>query len=133
LFPIGTDRLLLRPFTPADLDGFLAIYSRPDVSRFLYTEPFDAATGKVVLEKRIGLPAFEGDGQALNLAMVVRDTNDLVGNLTLIYRSHIHRQGEIGFVVRPDVQRKGLAREGATQLLRLGLFAPRAPPDHRSM
>jgi RimJ/RimL family protein N-acetyltransferase len=118
--PIETDRLFLCPFTLADLDAFLAIYSSPDVSRFLYTESFDAATGAAVLEKRIGIPAFDGDDQALNLAMVVRETNDLVGNLTLFYRSHNHRQGEIGFVVRPDAQGRGLALEGATELLRLG-------------
>jgi RimJ/RimL family protein N-acetyltransferase len=119
-FPILTDRLLLRPFTSADIDAFLAIYASPEVSRFLYTEPFDAATGVAVLQKRMAIPAMDGDDQSLNLAMVVRDTHDLVGNLTFFYRSHMHRHGEIGFVVRPDAQRQGFAREGATGLLQLG-------------
>jgi len=119
-FPITTNRLLLRPFTSADIDAFLAIYAIPDVSRFLYTDPFDAATGMAVLQKRTAIPEFDGDVQTLTLAMVVRDTDDVIGNLTFFYRSHIHRHGEIGFVVRPDAQGQGFAREGATGLLRLG-------------
>lgn len=119
-FPIATERLLLRPFTAGDVGAFLAIYAPPDVSRFLYTEPLDAATAPAALEKRIGIPAFDGDGQSLNLAMIVSHTDDLVGNLTLFYRSHTHHQGEIGFVVRPDAQGQGFAREGARELLGLG-------------
>jgi RimJ/RimL family protein N-acetyltransferase len=119
-FPIATERLLLRPFTSEDLGGFLAIYASPDVSRFLYTEPLNVTSGPPALQERIGIPPFDADDQALNLAMVVSHTDDLVGSLTLFYRSHTHRQGEIGFVVRPDAQGHGFAREGARELLRLG-------------
>ena len=41
-YPIRTDRLILRPFTPADLDALHAIQSLPEVSRYLYWEPRDA-------------------------------------------------------------------------------------------
>jgi RimJ/RimL family protein N-acetyltransferase len=118
--PIVTERLVLRPFTRGDLSDFIAIYASPDVSRFLYTEPYDDETGPAALEKRIGIPAFDRDDQALNLAMVVRESGDLVGSLAFFYRSHTHLQGEIGYVVRPDAQGRGFAREGATELLRLG-------------
>jgi RimJ/RimL family protein N-acetyltransferase len=34
-YPIETERLLLRPYTDADLDDLCAIRSRPDVLRYL--------------------------------------------------------------------------------------------------
>ena len=44
-FPIETERLLLRPYAPGDFDALLAIQSRADVNRFLYSEPRGAGRG----------------------------------------------------------------------------------------
>jgi len=103
-----------------DLKGFLAIYGPPEVSRFLYTEPLDETTGPAALKQRMRIPAFDGDDQTLTLAMITPDTGDLIGTLTFFYRSREHRQGEIGFVLRPDAQGRGLAAEGALELFRFG-------------
>lgn len=37
-YPILTERLALRPFTPGDLDALHSWESRPDVARFRYWE-----------------------------------------------------------------------------------------------
>ena len=41
-YPVGTERLLLRPLTPVDTDALLAYRSREDVCRYVPFEPMDA-------------------------------------------------------------------------------------------
>jgi RimJ/RimL family protein N-acetyltransferase len=118
--PLETERLLLRPFTPGDLLALKALYDPPDTSRYLYSEPFDEALAIKGLAQRLGLPAFDADDQTLNLAAVLKETGEVIGDLLFFYRSHLHRQGEIGYVLRPDGHGRGLATEGMRELMRLG-------------
>ncbi len=54
------------------------------------------------------------------LAIVVRATGELIGDVNLVWRSAEHRQGEIGFVLHPAYHGQGYAREAAREVLRLG-------------
>jgi RimJ/RimL family protein N-acetyltransferase len=51
VYPLFTERLVLRPFRDDDLDAFHAIQSRLDVVRYLYWSP-GAARGRGVLGRR---------------------------------------------------------------------------------
>ena len=62
----------------------------------------------------------EAEGNALELAIQPRDSDTMVGDVVLMYRSEAHRQGEIGFVLHPDHQGHGYATEAAREMLRLG-------------
>lgn len=119
-YPIETARLVLRPFAPGDLDDLHAFHSRPDVVRYV---PWDTRTREeveaVLVEKR-GRAVLREEGQSLNLAAVLRETGTVIGDCTLAWRSREHQQGEIGFVFHPDHHGRGLAREAAAELLRLG-------------
>src|SRR5690349_19569807 len=44
----------------------------------------------------------------------------VIGDVSLTWVSEAHKQGEIGFALHPDYQGKGLAREAAEVMLRLG-------------
>ena len=44
----------------------------------------------------------------------------MIGELMLLFKSAGSRQGELGWSIHPDVQGRGLAPEGAAELLRLG-------------
>ena len=44
----------------------------------------------------------------------------MIGSLFLFQRSVEHLQGEIGFVFNPGSQGRGLATEGAAEILRIG-------------
>ncbi|MEV6868619.1 GNAT family N-acetyltransferase, partial [Streptosporangium subroseum] len=68
-YPIRTARLLLRPFTPADLDALHTIQSLPEVSSYLHWGPRDAEQVREALETRIGQSALLEEGQALSLAV----------------------------------------------------------------
>ncbi|MFE0026124.1 GNAT family N-acetyltransferase [Amycolatopsis sp. NPDC059021] len=119
-YPITTERLLLRPFRPEDLDALNSFQSRADVARYLYWGPRSRAESAAALAKRVHSSTLSGEGQLLAVAVELASTGQLIGDLNLEYLSAEHRQGEIGFVFHPDHHGKGLAAEAATELLRLG-------------
>jgi RimJ/RimL family protein N-acetyltransferase len=122
-YPIETARLLLRPFLADDLDGLHAIESRSDVTRYLYWGPRSRDQVRDVIQTRTRQSNLEREGDSLVLAMVLRESGVLVGDVNLIWLSRGHRQGEIGFVLHPDYHGRGLAREGVMEMLRLGFDA----------
>lgn len=119
-YPILTERLALRPFVAADLDALYAIYSRADVVEYLYEEPRSREQVAEVLAARTTRTAIRAEGDRLKLALERRDTGAMIGDVILVWVSAQHRQGEIGFVLHPDHQRRGYAREAAVEMLRLG-------------
>jgi RimJ/RimL family protein N-acetyltransferase len=119
-YPIRTDRLILRPFTPADQDALHAIQSLPEVSRYLYWGPRDAEQVREVLETRMGQSALLEEGQALSLAVELASTGELIGDGVLFWHSRLHRGGEIGYVFHPAHHGRGYATEVGQALLKLG-------------
>lgn len=117
--PIQTGQLTLRELRPDDRDDIHAIYSQPEVSRYLYTEPMDLdAAGRYAIERSDPVVAQEGDG--VNLAGVLRETGHLVATFYIHLISVTHRQGEVGYVVSPSYAGRGLATEGARAMLSVG-------------
>ncbi|SDK78310.1 Protein N-acetyltransferase, RimJ/RimL family [Nonomuraea maritima] len=119
-YPITTPRLALRPFTHADLDALHAYYSDPDVVRYLYWEACDRDATRTILDNKINRTAIHDEGDAIDLAITLRDTGELIGNCLLIWTSKQHRQGEIGYVLNPAHHGHGYATEAARPLLELG-------------
>lgn len=120
-YPLQTDRLDLRPFQPGDLAVLHTYLSRGDVNRYLYTEPtINEESTRIALETRRGRIELRESGDVLQLAIVVRQTGQLVGDVLLMWRSAEYRQGEIGYVLHPDHQGKGYATEASREMLRLG-------------
>src|SRR5579884_1333085 len=120
VYPIETPRLLLRPFTPDDLEALYAIQSRPDVTRYLYWEPRSRDEVAESLAARARRTTIEAAGDTLVLAVERRDTGAMIGDVNLHWLSEEHRQGEIGFVLHPDQHGRGYGREAAVEMLRLG-------------
>ncbi|GAT71185.1 GNAT family N-acetyltransferase [Planomonospora sp. ID91781] len=118
-YPIRTERLLLRPFTPGDLDALHAVQSLPDVTRYLYWGPRDREQVREALEVKTGQTALLDEGQALSLAVEVAATGELAGDALLFWHSRVHRSGEIGYVFHPDHHGRGYATEAARALLEL--------------
>ena len=118
-YPIETQRLLLRPYAPHDLDALHAILSREDINRYLYTEPRSHEQVAQVIADG-GHDVIEAEGDMLVLGIEPRGGRPLIGNVVLIWTSEEHRQGEIGFVLHPDAQGHGYAGEAAVEMLRLG-------------
>jgi RimJ/RimL family protein N-acetyltransferase len=118
--PLVTERLHLRPFEPGDLDALVTMHGDPGVVRYLYFGTRDRDELRGVLAEKQGRVALTKDGDGLNLAAVRRDTGELVGDMTLFWRSAEHRQGEVGYIIHPAHGGQGYATEATRALLRLG-------------
>ncbi len=118
--PIETERLTLRRFRPSDADAILALYGDPDVVRYLYSEPLQPEGLSEALDRRLRSPVLEAEGDIFELAAELRSSGEFVGAMTFFYRSTTHERGEIGYTIAPKFAGRGLAREGATALLRVG-------------
>jgi RimJ/RimL family protein N-acetyltransferase len=119
-YPVRTARLLLRPLTPADLDAVHAYQSRTDVCRYIPYEP----RSRDEVAQRLADPertrgTLEAAGQALNLAVELQATGELIGDVVLFWHSAEHRGGEIGYVINPSYHGHGYATEAAVAVLRL--------------
>ena len=118
--PRQTSRLTLREYEASDLDGLTSLYSREDVNRYLYSEPKNKNQMRSVLEAKLNRPREIIDKNVMPVAVVLRDTNRLVGDFMLRWTADQHRQGEIGGSLHPDFQGQGLAVETYAELLEIG-------------
>lgn len=120
-YPIETERLTLRYFTPGDFDDLYAYQSRPDVARHLHWAARDKAQVRQALEQQCGETSLDAEGDWLTFAVVWREAGRVVGEVGLRWLSREHRQGETGFVFNPDYHGRGLATEATRAMLALGL------------
>jgi RimJ/RimL family protein N-acetyltransferase len=119
-YPIATTRLTLRPFHKEDVEDFYAYASRAEVATYLYWEPRDPAEARQAVEDKLAMTAIRAEGDRIVLAVEGNEAGRLIGEVTLVWRSRPHRQGEIGFVFNPDYQRHGFATEATAALMELG-------------
>jgi RimJ/RimL family protein N-acetyltransferase len=120
-YPIRTERLLLRPLDAAtDVDAVHAYQSREDVCRYIPYAPRsrDEVAGRLADPQRTRSTLDEA-GQAVALAVVRRDTGELVGDVMLMWHSAEHRSGEIGYVLNPEHEGHGYVTEACRALLAL--------------
>lgn len=118
--PFNTERLLLRPFTPDDLDALHAMFGHAEVTRYLDHEPRSREATAELLGRISAMTAIDADGQALRLAATLPDSGAVIGDFSLWTGSMESGQGEIGFVLHPAHQGRGYALEAARELLRIG-------------
>lgn len=117
--PITTDRLVLRLFTPDDLDDMYAYHGRPVVARWLYRPPRSREKCAEVISQVAEGTDWDKDGDWLNLAVVRRDRPGVIGDLSLRLASAHAAQAEIGWILHPDHQGHGYATEAAAAVAAL--------------
>jgi RimJ/RimL family protein N-acetyltransferase len=118
--PIETDRLTLRRYTESDYDDLLKLQSNPDVTRFLLYDVRTPEQVKEALAGRLADIPMDRDGQALTVAVILRETGQHVGEVTLFMNNIEQRTGELGYVFHPESNGHGYAAEASAELLRLG-------------
>lgn len=119
-YPLLTDRLLIRPYGPDDLEAVLSMFGRADVSRYLNWEPMDRKAATALIERRLKQARIEHEGEGLALVVAERGRGRFVGEVVLRFLSEVSRQGEIGWSIHPDAQGRGYGTEAAREMLRLG-------------
>jgi RimJ/RimL family protein N-acetyltransferase len=118
-YPVHTTRLALRPLTAADTKDLVNYRSREDVCRFVPFDPMGPETIAERLNRGWACRAIVHEGEGLTLGAEVAETGQLVGDVTLFFRSAEHRNGEIGWIFHPDHSGRGYATEAAHAMLHL--------------
>ncbi len=121
-FEHRTERLLLRPLSPTDEADLYKYQSLPDVVRFI---PWPARTQQQVHDALINAIAnnrLSDEGDYALLGIVLPSTGQVIGQLSLMYRSKEDQRAEIGYVINPEFANQGFATEACEALVSL-LFA----------
>jgi RimJ/RimL family protein N-acetyltransferase len=117
---IRTERLLLRPFVPDDLDALHAMFGDPEVTRYLDHGPLSREATHDLLKRISGMTRIDERHNELRLAVELQASGQVIGDVSLWRTSVKHNQGEIGFVLHPEHQGRGYALESMRELLRIG-------------
>lgn len=109
--------MLLRPFEEGDLRALHEMQSDADVVKYLYHDRRSLDEVRASLARKMASVAVTGEGDGVTAAAILRDTGELVADISLWCVSEAHAQAELGFVVHPAHQRKGYATEAARPML----------------
>lgn len=116
-WPVVTDRLVLRPATPDDVDEVWRIRTLPGVSDYLTRQPGELADEAALFaepERLARTLVVEHDGQVVGDLMVL--VHDGYAQAEVAARA-VDVQAEIGWVLDPAHRGLGLATEAVTALL----------------
>ena len=116
-FPLETDRLELRLFRPSDLDAVADYFALPEVQRYLDWKVRDRKDVKSALKNLCGNINLQRPGDAISLAIVDKDTDLLIGQVTLRWQDATAGQAEIRFVINPKYKGQGFATEAVRAVI----------------
>jgi len=125
---VTTARLSLRLHRESDLDRLVAIYSRPDVARFLLEEPWTFESGAAHLERRLARTGL--DEPAGSLALAVEREGLLIGAVSVWRTEQERRTVEVGWTLDPAYGGNGYATEAVAAVLQ---FAFERHDVHRAV
>jgi RimJ/RimL family protein N-acetyltransferase len=114
LLPRHTERLLLRPIKPGDEGDLLAYRSKPEVCRYIPTDPLTEQTVVEYMAERMSWTKIEADDD--KIVLVVELAGQVIGDVLVRTGRLVDRQAEIGWVLNPAFQHHGYATEAAREL-----------------
>ena len=117
---ILTERLVLRPFTPDDLDALHAMFGDAEVARYLDHGPLSRQAVGELLERITPMTRIDAERNELRQAVELQATGEVIGDVSLWRTSTEHNTSEIGFVLHPQHQGHGYALESMREMLRIG-------------
>lgn len=129
---ITTTRLVLRPFTPSDLDALFTLRQQPEVMQWTTAGLVDADRVETASKLALFLPP--NDTKTFNCAICLRDTGELIGQGGV----HHYEQPaddaaagpqlgwpEVGYMIGKEHWGKGIATEFLTAFLDMWVSLPR--------
>nr|WP_300053942.1 GNAT family N-acetyltransferase [uncultured Nocardioides sp.] len=114
VWPLRTERLLLRPFRLGDEVALTGAWADENYTSLLLSGTMNAAEVAEMVRRR----SRPGDGLFLGLA--VEHDGEVVGDSVLILQGTGLSEGEIGWTILPQHAGRGYATEAARAVLRLG-------------
>ena len=114
---LHTQRLLLRNFNASDLEAFLAYRNDPAVARYQsWDVPYPREKAEEFIAELSDIHAPK-QGHWFQLALELKETGALIGDVAFCIEEDDVRQAVIGFSIASAYWRKGFATEALTALL----------------
>ena len=116
-FPIlKSDRVTLRRVTTGDAGGILALRSNPEVMKYI---PRTLLSNHQQAEEFIAtrMDALIDENKGIDWAVTLNGNPELIGTLGIYRIQPEHYRGEIGYMILPAYQRKGIITEGIKLVL----------------
>ena len=107
---IETNRLRIRNLQPKDLDGFHAYRCLPEVALYQGFDVMGKEKCQSFIEEYCN-KILETPGEWVQYAIVLSDSDEIVGDCAIKLRSPDPRIAEIGMTISPYFQKKGIAKE----------------------
>ncbi len=120
VLPLHTDRLNIRALSVDDVDRHFALFSNPDVVRYLYEEPLSREQAQEHLKRRCVLD-LPNEGSWINFGVELAEDGVLIGELGIANLGVIHRHYEVGYVFDPAYSGQGYATEAAAMIVELAV------------
>ncbi len=112
---IESQRLILRPMQQADQDDFLIHRLDHDNFKYIVLPQNRQQVAERFAEIMLGWKGAEGE--KLAIAVEVKASRALAGDLMFKYLSHADQIGEIGYAIKTDFQGQGIATQAAKMLI----------------
>ena len=115
-FLLETERLYLRQLKESDLDVFLSYRNDPDVAKYQGWEiPYPREKAMHFIEQ-MGSAAPQ-DSQWLQIAVELKSTQEMIGDVAFFIKREDERQASIGYSLARPFWGKGFAFEAVSRLL----------------
>lgn len=118
-----TERMVLRPFEPGDLDDLAALYADADVMRYVGHGPVDRERSAVALHRMLLHASQHGYGM---WALRARPAEQFIGRCGLQHVQDSH-EIELGYTLAKRAWGRGLATEATREVLRHAFLDLRLP------
>jgi RimJ/RimL family protein N-acetyltransferase len=133
---LSTERLVIRPFRPKDIEAFVGYRSNPEVARYQSWDMFGRSQAESFVAHMAtlhpGVP-----GQWFQFAVADRSTDELLGDTAVCVDAEDPTRAELGFTFAAASQGKGYATEAVRATIeyafeRLGVEVVVAVTDARN-
>jgi RimJ/RimL family protein N-acetyltransferase len=118
--PVETKRLLLRPFEKGDIDGVMAYHALPDVQRYLDWNGRDRGECESAIAAMSKNRRYNRPGDIVSLAIIRREDQKLIGQVSLRWTDATASQAEVRFVINPAHRAHGYCTEAVRAVLDVG-------------
>jgi RimJ/RimL family protein N-acetyltransferase len=118
-FPLRTERLLLREFHKADLDGVHAYAADPKVARFMDWGPNTREQSVEFMDRKLAEQA-QWPRDEVTLAIEHISDGGVIGSIRLAINDRPNQTGDFGYSLNSAYWRQGYATEAARAIVDVG-------------
>ncbi len=114
---LQTPRLIIRNFEDSDIESFVAYRNIPEVAKYQgWKIPYPRERAVQLIREMRGMQ-FPQPGHWLQLALILKESGRMIGDVGVRIKKDDSRQAVIGFTLTPEYWRMGYATEAVTSLL----------------